>query len=82
VEIGISKRLVEAGLRLGLTKTQARATVLLCSGLTYAECGKELHIAPRTVEVHLYNARKILRARNSLHLVTKLLWEYFTYGTA
>ncbi len=55
--------------REGLTQREKEVVALVAEGQSAKEVACSLHIAPRTVDQHLENARLKLRSRNRAHLV-------------
>ena len=66
-----------------LTQRQWDVTRLAAEGLTNAQIGERLNIAPESVKTHLSGACKKLRARNRAHLVHQAhVAGYFNRGKA
>jgi DNA-binding CsgD family transcriptional regulator len=53
----------------GLTPRQTEVCKLVCTGLKNAQIGKHLGISLQTVEVHRYNAYRVLGVNNTAQLV-------------
>jgi len=56
-----------------LTPRETGIVELIANGYSAKEVAATIHIAPRTVERHIENARHKLRAKNMAHLVAKAL---------
>ena len=54
-----------------LTPRETGIVELIANGYSAKEVAAEIHIAPRTVERHIENARHKLRAKNMPHLVIR-----------
>lgn len=56
-----------------LTQSELLICRLIILGYTAKEIARFASVAPRTVEAHIQNSRRKLRARNSVHLAAILL---------
>lgn len=56
-----------------LTPRETEIMELVCEGLTNREIGEKLGISPRTAEIHAFNIRTKMRARNMTHAAVKFV---------
>lgn len=57
----------------GISPREREIVELVIAGMTNKEIGLQLHISPRTVEVHRHNAMTKLGAKNSVDMVRMLI---------
>lgn len=59
--------------RTAITDREEAVVLLIAEGLSYAEIGQALGIAPRTVKAHARSAREKLAAASNGHAVALLI---------
>lgn len=72
-EIFVPAKLRAAAKRFKLSPRELQCLVLLSGGETLKGAGDRLSISPRTVELHVNNFRRKLKANNSMHALAVVL---------